>query len=97
MIFGFTCPHCGLADLEADIKVTAAGTPGRYGLPEDSYPAEGAEWEFDGDCICEPFTDEAGKVLGCGHKFTEDELSELFEEEIQDKIADQESDWNYPD
>lgn len=81
---GTTCPRCGDEDLEVEIIVESAGSPGHYGLPEFSSPGEGPEWYIDGDVEC----------AACGAKLTEEEITTLQEdaalsEGIQRRIMEQ--------
>jgi len=76
MMYSFSCT-CG-EDQEIDITVTYGGSSGSFGLPETSYPPEGAEWHVDKDIICE----------GCGRKWDNTSMSEKFEDDIQQQIAE---------
>lgn len=80
MLFGFACPNCGIEDCEVDIVVDYAGSPGSYSGPyESSYPGEGAEWHIG---------DEPDPRCDCGLEFTNELISEKFEDEIQQMIAE---------
>jgi hypothetical protein len=76
MIFGFACT-CGM-DLEVDLVVDSAGSPGHYGIPEMSSPGEGAEWHVEKDETCD----------GCGKVWDNDAVASAFEEQIQERIAE---------
>jgi hypothetical protein len=76
MTFGLECT-CGM-DLEVELVVDSAGSPGYCGLPEMSYPGEGAEWHLSKDEICE----------GCGKLWDNDAVAAAFEDQIQQQIAE---------
>lgn len=87
MYFGFNCPRCGVPDLEADIEIDYGGCAGSTCGPyESSYPGEPAEWHTEQDTTCD----------ACGHVVTDDELSALHEDAIQQRIAESAYD-NYED
>lgn len=76
---------------EREFEITSRGHPGRYyGPPENCFPAEGAEAEWDGDYI------PPDKCSHCGYVYTEEDskqiekdLDKAFEEFNLDEYIDE--------
>lgn len=66
-------------DLEVEIVVDSAGYHGCYGgLPESSYPGEGAEWSVVEDVGCP----------GCGRVWGDDGITGHFGAQIEERIQE---------
>lgn len=74
--FTFDCPVCE-TQIECEIVIDTAPVRGSYGLPEDSYPGEGAEWHLAEDPVCPSET--------CQRHFTAEDLKE---EDVQERIEE---------
>ena len=79
-------------ELEQEIEVTFTlhpGTPGRtFGLPEDCYPAEPAEYEIESATL-------DGEVIELSDKETADVIEWLTENLDDDEDYDGEADYRY--
>jgi len=81
MIVSINCLCCNAEDLEIEVKIDFGGMPGNYGgLPEYSYPGEGAEWHAEADVTCSE----------CNVTFTVDELNEntKLDEAVNERLAE---------
>lgn len=60
------CPRCGEDELMVEVTIDSPSHPGYFGLPENSYPPEGADWHID-----------AAKCEHCGAEMDEGEIGDL--------------------